>query len=382
MGECVIRYRMTPAMLLALPFALTVGIAVARAIVGPDWGLVPLLAVGPAVAAAIGGAAYTLASGTLALVICSLLLICPMAGPPARRADMIGLVAVAAVTVAGIVASTVRRRRERELADVRLVADAAQQVLLRPVPGRLGSVRLAVKYLSASSQARVGGDLYDVVDAPGGVRLVVGDAEGKGLPAVQSAAALLGAFRDAAHEEDSLAAIASRIETSLARQLSDEGFVTAIFAEISADGSKMELLSCGHPGPLLLGEGQPRFLDRGEGSLPLGLGHLSSEPRIPVTIPLDGYDAVLFYTDGATDARNTSGTFFPLDSCTSVRSPGCYETLVDRLGRELTRYVGHAPDDDIALLLVYRDVAAAAAPAAPAVPAARSRHSAAIQPPP
>ena len=373
---------MTPAMLLALPFALTVGIAVARAIVGPDWGLVPLLAVGPAVAAAIGGAAYTLASGTLALVICSLLLICPMAGPPARRADMIGLVAVAAVTVAGIVASTVRRRRERELADVRLVADAAQQVLLRPVPGRLGSVRLAVKYLSASSQARVGGDLYDVVDAPGGVRLVVGDAEGKGLPAVQSAAALLGAFRDAAHEEDSLAAIASRIETSLGRQLSDEGFVTAIFAEISADGSKMELLSCGHPGPLLLGEGPPQFLDHGEGSLPLGLGHLSSEPRIPVTIPLDGYDAVLFYTDGATEARNTSGAFFPLDRCTSVRSRGCYETLVDRLGRELTRYVGHAPDDDVALLLVYRDVAAPAAPTSPTPPAARSRHSAAIHQPP
>jgi serine phosphatase RsbU (regulator of sigma subunit) len=82
------------------------------------------------------------------------------------------------------------------------VADTAQQVLLRPVPRQLGSVRLAVNYLSASSQARVGGDLYDVVHAGGGVRLVVGDAEGKGLPAVQSAAALLGAFRDAAHEEE------------------------------------------------------------------------------------------------------------------------------------------------------------------------------------
>jgi serine phosphatase RsbU (regulator of sigma subunit) len=348
---------MTPALLLALPFALTVGIAVARLIVGPDWGLVPLLAVGPAVAAAIGGAAYTLAAGGLAVAICSILLICPMAGPPARRADMIGLVAVAAVTAAGIVASTARRRREHELAEVRVVADVAQQVLLRPVPSRLGSVRLAVKYLSASSQARVGGDLYDVVDAAGGVRLVVGDAEGKGLPAVQSAYALLGAFRDAAHEEDGLAAIASRIETSLGRQLSDEGFVTAIFAEISADGSKMELLSCGHPGPLLLGDAPPRFLDPGE-SLPLGLGHLSPEPRIPVTIPLDGYDAVLFYTDGATEARNSAGAFFPLDSCISVRSPGCYDTLVDRLGRELTRYVGHAPDDDVALLVVYRDAAA------------------------
>jgi serine phosphatase RsbU (regulator of sigma subunit) len=355
MGECVIQHRLSPTLLLASPFALTVAIAGARVIVGPNWGLVPLLAVGPAVAAAIGGAAYTLMAGGLALAICALFLICPMSGSQTIRYDMIGLVAVAAVTAAGIAASAARRRREHELAEVRLVADTAQQVLMRPVPSQVGSLRLAVTYLSASSQARVGGDLYDVVQAERGVRLVVGDAEGKGLPAVQSAAALLGAFRDAAHEEDSLAEIAARIETSLGRQLPDEGFVTAIFAEISADGSKMELLSCGHPGPLLLGDAQPRFLDCGEGSLPLGLGHLRPEPRIPVTIPLNGYEAVLFYTDGATDARNAAGTFFPLATCTSVLSGGRYETLVDRLSRELTRYVGHAPDDDIALLLAYRD---------------------------
>ncbi len=336
---------------------LTVGIAAARLITGSMFGLVPLLAVGPAVAAAIGGAVYTLAAGGLAMMICMMFLLCPVADATGRRADVVGLVAVAAVTAAGIAASTVRRRREHELAQVRVVAETAQQVVLRPVPLQLGSVRLAVKYLSASSQARVGGDLYDVVDAAAGVRLVVGDAQGKGLPAVQTAAALLGAFRDAAHEEDSLAAIAARIETSLSRQLPDEGFVTAIFAEISADGSKMELLSCGHPTPLLLGEEEPRFVDPGQGSLPLGLGHLGPEPRIPVTIPLHEHDAVLFYTDGATEARNTAGAFFPLASCASVLDPDAYGTLVERLSRELTRYVGHAPDDDVALLLVYRDQA-------------------------
>jgi stage II sporulation SpoE-like protein len=355
MGEWVIRYRTSVALLLALPFALTLAIGGARLAVGWEWGLVPLLAVGPAVAAAIGGTLYTLAAGAQALVICGLLLADEMQSPASYRADIVGLVAVTCVTAAGIMACTARRRRERELAEVRVVADTAQQVLLRPVPGQLGPVRLAVNYLSASSQARVGGDLYDVVAGEHGVRLVVGDAQGKGLPAVKSAAALLGVFRDAAHEEDSLAAIASRIETSLSRQLPDDGFVTAIMAEISADGSKMELLSCGHPGPLLLGEAQPRFLDLGHGSLPLGLGHLAPEPRIPVTIPLNGYDAVLFYTDGATEARNSAGAFFPLDSCASVRAADRYDTLVDRLSRELARYVGHAPDDDVALLLVYRD---------------------------
>jgi serine phosphatase RsbU (regulator of sigma subunit) len=318
------------------------------------WGLVPLLAVGPAVAAAVGGAAYTLAVGGLALLICGLSLACTQDGPAARHATMVGLAAVAAVTLAGIIASAGRRRRERELADVRVVAEAAQQVVLRPVPRHLGPLGLAVTYLSASSQARVGGDLYDVVDAAGRVRLVVGDAEGKGLPAVKSAAALLGVFRDAAHEEDSLAAIASRVETSLGRQLADEEFVTAIFAEISPDGSKMELLSCGHPPPLLLGPGPPTFVEIDQGSLPLGLGHLATEPRLPVTVPLTEHDAVLFYTDGATEARDAAGAFFSLENCASVRSAGRYDTLVERLSRELIRYVGHAPHDDVALLLVYR----------------------------
>lgn len=333
---------------------MTVAIGAGRLIAGPGWGLLPLLAVGPAVAAAIGGAVYTLAAGGLALVICGLLL-ADIQSPESHRAIVVGLVAITCVTAAGLLASTARRRHERELAKVRLVADTAQQVLLRPVPDRLGSVRLAVNYMSASSQARVGGDLYDVADAPCGVRLVVGDAQGKGLPAVQSAAALLGAFRDAAHEEHSLTAIASRIETSLGRQLPDGEFITAIIAGISADGSKMQLLSCGHPGPLLLGQAQPQFLDLGEGSLPLGLGHLAPEPRIPLTIPLDEYDAVLFYTDGATEARNSAGVFFPLASCASVSNRGSYDTLVDRISQELTRYVGHAPNDDVALLLVYRD---------------------------
>jgi len=193
------------------------------------------------------------------------------------------------------------------------------------------------------------------VTTPECVRLVVGDAKGKGLPAAQSAAAVLGAFREAAHEEDSLAAIISRIETSPARQLSEEQFVTAILAEISNDGTKIELLSCGHPAPLLLRATYPRFIGPEQGSLPLGLGDLADLPRIPVTIPLEPGDALLFYTNGASEARNRAGVFFPLADCAAVLAPPDPATLADRLGDELVRYAGHAPDDDVALLVIYRD---------------------------
>jgi serine phosphatase RsbU (regulator of sigma subunit) len=341
-------------MLPALPFAIIAVIGVSRTVIGPGWGLLPLLAVGPAVAAAVGGALYTLAAGAVAMAMCPLSAAGMLPDASNRMTD-VAFLAVAGVTVAGALASRHRGCRDRELAQVQLIAETAQEALLRPVPRQAGPVRLAARYLSASSGARVGGDLYEVVTTPDCVRLLIGDAKGKGLPAVQSAAAVLGAFREVAYEEESLAAIVSRIEGSLARQLSDEQFVTAILAEVSADGTKIELLSCGHPGPLLLSTRPPQFVGQEEGSLPLGLSHLADLRRIPVTIPFEPGDALLFYTDGASEARNRAGDFFPLAGCAAMRAPPDPATLADRLGDELIRYVGRAPDDDVALLVAYRD---------------------------
>jgi hypothetical protein len=201
-----------------LPFGLIAVIAAGRLVAGAGWGLLPLLAVGPAVAAAIGGVRYTLAAGVWALVVSGLFVEDMQPGSVGHRSAVVVVFAVAGVTVAGMLASWARGRRERQLAQVRLVAEAAQRVVLRPVPGQVGSVRFAVRYVSAASEARVGGDLYEVVAAGGRVRLVVGDAEGKGLPAVQSAAEVLGVFREAAHDEDSLAAVVARMEASVVRQ--------------------------------------------------------------------------------------------------------------------------------------------------------------------
>jgi len=340
--------------LVALPFAVIAAVGVSRVVIGSGWGLLPLLAVGPAVAATVGGPLYTLASGAAALAVC-LLVAAGMQPSPSHRMTGVTIVAVAGVTAASVLASRARRCRDRELAQVRLVAEAAQKVVLRPVPRQAGPVRLAARYLSACDGARVGGDLYEVVSTPDCVRVIVGDAQGKGLPALQSAAAVLGVFREAAHEADRLETIVSRIETSLARQLGHEQFITAVLAEISADGTKIELLGCGHPAPLLLGPARPRFIGLDEGSLPLGLGHLADTPRMPVTISFESGDALLFYTDGASEARNKAGAFFPLADSAAVRAAPEPATLPDRLGDEVVRYAGHALDDDMALLVIYRD---------------------------
>src|SRR5258708_8821997 len=96
---------------------------------------------------------------------------------------------------------------------------------------------------------------------------------------------------------------------------------------------------------VLRGRAGPRFIGPQEGSLPLGLGQLADVPRIPVTIAFEPGDALLFYTDGASEARNKAGVFFPLADCAAVRAAPDPATLPGRLRDAVNTHVRHAPDD-------------------------------------
>ena len=267
---------------------------------------------------------------------------------------MIALSTIAGVTVAGVIASAGRRRREHELANLKAIADAAQQILLRPVPRRIPPVDIAVRYVSAAASARIGGDLYEAVSAGGGVRLIVGDVLGKGLPAARTAAVVLGAFRESAYDAMNLVEIAARIESSLQHQEAVEEFVTAVLAQISTDGRQAEILNCGHPPPLLVRDGEVTAAEPAEASLPVGLAALIPEARDVSTIPLKHGDRLLFYTDGITEARDRQGAFYPLErsgALLGLPDPGA---ALDRLIEDVLRHVGHALQDDAAMLLIGR----------------------------
>ena len=363
----------------ALPFLVLAAVTLIDVLVGHSIGLLALLSLGPAFAAVVGGLRRMIIVSCLALALCAFL-----ATYMDRAIDLddeLAFVTVLGVSVAGVIASTVRERQERELADVRTVAEVAQRVLLRPVPAESGAVRIAVRYISATSRATIGGDLYEVIAAPDATRFIIGDVQGKGLEAVKMASTVLGAFRQVAPDTSDLAVIAARIEATLARELSDEQFVTAIVAQVSADGSKVELLNRGHPPPLLVDGAGPRLLEAAEGGLPLGLaqleadpGHLgqpgqagqaaqpgqaaqAGSPGRTAVIEVGPGDQILFYTDGVSEARGRSGEFFPLAQSRAVRDAGDPDQILDALSAEVLRHVGHALDDDAAMLLIRREPA-------------------------
>ncbi|MDT9685048.1 PP2C family protein-serine/threonine phosphatase [Streptomyces sp. TRM76323] len=339
------------AVLSALPFAMMAAVAVADVAAGPAVGFLPLVALGPAFAPLIGSWRRTACVGGVALLLCVALgwyngLLGAVRG-------FMSIASVAGVTAAGLVAVSMRQQREAELASVRSIAEAAQRVLLKPVPRLAGRVRAAVSYMSAVTEARIGGDLYEVVISPNGVRVIVGDVQGKGLEAVETAAVVLGAFREAAPEETSLAEVGCRLERAVERDLEGEKFVTAILAEVKAE--QVVFLNFGHPAPLLIrADGTTSWADPPCHALPLGLSAHLDHPE-PFCIDFLPGDQLLLYTDGVTEARDAEGRFYPLADRAHLLNERDPEAALETLRQDLLQHArGPLHDDAAMLLLRYR----------------------------
>jgi hypothetical protein len=331
-------------------FALLLGLAITVAAVaqfrtGRYPVMVAWLAIGPLLASLLLRPWITtvLAGWT---VLLGLGLILEQPGRPGSLASHLSvLVLLAAFAVAN---SVLRTAAQRRLSQVRAVARVAQSALLREVPATVAAGRLASRYVSAAAEARVGGDLLEVVSDGDRLRWLIGDTRGKGLPAVRLASIAMTSFRDAcAHPGLSLPEIARVVDQSVTRAAGEEDFVTALFAEYDPRGW-LELVTCGHPPPLrLTADGGLRALTPEAYATPLGL---HPEMRTS-TFTVGAGDRLVFYTDGLLEARDRAGRYFRLEDCLDTLRRADLEGAADELLDRLRAHTGRRLGDDVALLL-------------------------------
>ncbi|MFE6956503.1 PP2C family protein-serine/threonine phosphatase [Streptomyces sp. NPDC057696] len=354
----------------ALPYAVMALAALADIASGPGGGLLPLASLGPAFAGLVGSWRRTAWIGGIAMALCSLLAVDD--GQLGERRGYTALICVLGVTATGIAAAVMRGRRDAELASVRSIAEVAQRVLLRPVPRSAGPLRVAVSYTSAVAEARIGGDLYEVVASPGGIRVIIGDVQGKGLDAVETAALVLGAFREAAHDEPELLGLSRRLERAVDRDLHGEKFVTALLAEVRGGGSEVTFLNFGHPAPMLVRpDGSAHFPRPPQYALPLGIGVHGGEGPEPYTVDFAPGDQILLYTDGVTEARDGAGDFYPLGDRASLLKDPDPEVALKQLRADLVHHAAGPLHDDAAMLLLrhrHEDPSGTATPFVPSAP--------------
>ncbi|MFE4356716.1 serine/threonine-protein phosphatase [Kitasatospora xanthocidica] len=332
---------------------LLVAAVVAALAIGPGTTLAPLLAVAPVLAGATTRRARVpLLVGAAAVVAVGLLESANAQLPLSVRISV--PVTVLASTLASAASVVLVAARERELFQVRTVAEAAQRALLRPPPERIGPLRLAVRYVAAAAEARIGGDLYAVVETRFGLRILLGDVQGHGLPAVETAADVLGVFREAARTEPDPGRLAERLDAALAARPSEEGrFATALLLDVAPDRGPVRLVNCGHPPPLLRRAGRVSELEPPFPAPPLGLLGLTDDSYPDRRFDPEPGDLLLLHTDGVSEARDAAGRFYPI----AERLPGLHGgTPADLLDAVLTDVGGWVGDaglaDDAAVLAI------------------------------
>ncbi|MFI1400433.1 PP2C family protein-serine/threonine phosphatase [Streptomyces sp. NPDC020681] len=341
---------------------ITAILAVTAIYLGRESRLAPLLVVLPALIAGRGTVRQTeFASVWVTVVIAASLIDTPMETVGATVGVLVFVVVFNSVSVAG---AAQRLRREGEIARLRSAAAALQRQILRPFPLLTDELLVHGLYEPVEEDSQVGGDIYEVVDSPFGSRVFIGDVQGKGLPAISAAFAVLTAFREAALAEPTLTAVVDALEVSVLRHNSfaaqaggRERFVTALVFSIGS-GSEAQAINCGHVEPYLLHGEQTRPALRHEPSVPLGLASLTPEPRTVEWFDFPPGSSLLLCTDGVTEARDAAGTFYPLEERVTHWGKISPSEVASTVHRELQQHTGGKQTDDTALLVLRRRSAA------------------------
>ncbi len=176
----------------------------------------------------------------------------------------------------------------------------------------------------------------------------MGDIRGKGLEAVQLAAAAIRAFQEAALTTERLEDLPGRLEDALLPGLGPEDFLTCVMVELGKNRI-LRVVNCGHPSPLVLSEEDGAVAIEPPVTVPpIGLGSRGVVRRVQLAAD----ERLLLYTDGLVEARDRNGGFV----CPKVVLDGVHDhdvsevadVVVDRL-RERT---GGRIRDDLALVVV------------------------------
>jgi phosphoserine phosphatase len=200
------------------------------------------------------------------------------------------------------------------------------------------------------------GDYYDVVPVPGGRLLVaLGDVSGHGLGAAMVMAEARALFRALASVEPDVARLLDRLNDFLCEDLSAGRFMSFFAAFLDPASAEVSWASAGHnpalhyrakDGEVTLLESTGRVL----GVFP------NAGYRVGPTVRLAPGDALLVYTDGATEAPDAEGALFEVERLLEVfrgAAKGPPGGVLDAIRSSLRTWTGGAPNrDDLTLLAV------------------------------
>ena len=250
--------------------------------------------------------------------------------------------------------------KEQLAADLRV----AREIQMGILPHDFTAVEKAyrVSFGAILEPAReVGGDLYGVCAAgPERLMIFLGDVSGKGIPASMFMVRTVSLARLLAREIAEPKRILERLNDELSADNASHMFVTFLCAVFEPATHRLTLASGGHCYPLLLpADGPPCWITKTIGT---ALGFDSGLEFQAVELTLSDGDAVVFYTDGVSEAFNPERELYGSERLLADASGLAGQSanaISAGLLAKVRAFAGTAPQsDDIAILTFKVNVAA------------------------
>ena len=223
-----------------------------------------------------------------------------------------------------------------------------QSLLPREIP-QIPGFEVAGAWQPAST---VGGDYYDVLRL-GEHRLgiCIADVVGKGVSAALLMANMQAAVRAFGGNTESPAQLCGKVNRLLCDNIAAGKFVTFLYGVLDGESRTFRHCNAGHPYPILLSEGSIRALEQ-SGAV---LGVFPDWSYEDSTIELRAGDRLLLFTDGITEASNTTGQEFEDASIAAFAKANGTLTakeLNSRLLAQVSAFCGAHFQDDATLLVI------------------------------
>jgi serine phosphatase RsbU (regulator of sigma subunit) len=203
--------------------------------------------------------------------------------------------------------------------------------------------------------ASVGGDLYDVIPMPDASWLVyVADVADKGLPAALMMAALSAKIRSVAPLLTEVDQLLASVNKEMYGLMSEEGFfATMALCKYWPGSGKVQIARAGHLYPLWIIDHEVREFPKLNG-LPIGVDY-EAEYEKTESVLAPG-EALLFITDGVTEAENKDNELFGDDRLADYFKAADGPPWAEGLLKRINSWRGNAAmNDDLTMLEIWRN---------------------------
>jgi phosphoserine phosphatase RsbU/P len=259
------------------------------------------------------------------------------------------------------------RKKERLDRELEIGAEIQERLVPKKCPAIPG-VELAACYLSAD---RVGGDYYDFIPAnydrlnnencePNSLEwsITIGDVMGKGVPAGLIMTMTRGMLRAEVLNGHSPAQILQHLNRVMYADLENSSrFVTLFYSKYDPATKILSYANAAHNPPLYWQAATQQLLQLDTEGMLIGLEADSHYEEAQIQL-LQG-DAIVFYTDGFTDAANPNGERFNEENLLDAVRAACLQNLtaqatIDRIVADIHTFTGQASarGDDMTMVVM------------------------------